>query len=148
MAVAPVAHRLRTLPADDFASGTASAAPQRVIKVVLVDDEPSILKTWKAILEAHDFEVVACERAPDALAAILAGCDCVLTDYHMPDMTGIELILATKPYTQAHFVVMTGNDSPQLRSAATTAGAASVVAKPAPINSVIGIIEKLCDRNS
>lgn len=116
---------------------------QRKLRVVLLDDEPSILKTWSAILEAHDFEAVACGRAADALAAIGEGCDCVLTDYHMPDMTGIEVITAAKPLTDAPFIVMTGNDSPKLRAAATTAGAACVMAKPAPIKSVLEIIEKL-----
>ena len=125
----------------------ALSAPRK-LRVVLVDDEPSILKTWKAILEAHDFDVIGCERAPQALSAIAAGCDCVLTDYHMPDMTGIEIIRAARPYSNAKFVVMTGNDSPKLRVAATAAGAACVFSKPAPIKSVIEIIEKLCGKNS
>lgn len=123
------------------------AAPQHKLRVVLLDDEPSILKTWKAILEAHDFDAVCCERAADALAAILHGCDCVVTDYHMPDMTGIELITTAKHFTRAPFIVMTGNDSTKLRVAATAAGAACVLAKPAPIKSVLEIIQKLCGRS-
>ena len=130
----------------EFASKRRASA-QTKLRVVLLDDEPSILKTWNAILEAHDFEVVACERAHEALAAIRDGCDCVLTDYHMPDMTGIEVIMAAKPLTEAPFIVMTGNDSPRLRSAATAAGAACVVSKPAPIKSVLEIIEKLAGQN-
>src|SRR3954469_24515875 len=122
-------------------------SPQRKLRVVLLDDEPSILKTWNAILEAHDIEAVACHRATEALAAIDEGCDCVLTDYHMPDMTGIEVIMAAKTLTDAPFIVMTGNDSPKLRAAATAAGAACVVAKPAPIKSVLEIIDKLAGQN-
>ncbi len=123
-------------------------ARPRKIRVVLLDDEPSILKTWTAILEAHDFEVIGCERPADALAAIARGCDCLLTDYHMPEMTGIEVMLAARLYTDATFLIMTGNDSPRLRAAATAAGAAAVLAKPAPIKTVIEVIEKLCGKAS
>ncbi len=126
----------------------AAVAPERRLRVVLVDDEPSILKTWKAILEAHDFDAVCCGCASDALKAILDGCDCVVTDYHMPDMTGIEVIAAAKQITRAPFIVMTGNDSPKLRAAASAAGAACVIAKPAPIRSVLEIIGKLCEKRS
>lgn len=151
MATASVTRCPRALPSsDDFAQPAVMPAilPQRRMRVVLVDDEPSILKTWRAILEAHDFDAVCCEHASDALAAILDGCDCVVTDYHMPDMTGIEVIVAGKQITRAPFIVMTGNDSPKLRAAASAAGAACIVAKPAPIKSVLEIIAKLCRRSS
>lgn len=146
---AATAPRLRALPTSDDLSRPALVpmpAAQRKFRVVLLDDEPSILRTWKAILEAHDFEAVCCERANEALAAIQQGCDCVLTDYHMPDMTGIEVIMTAKPLTRAPFIVMTGNDSPKLRLAATAAGAACVLSKPAPIKSVLEIIQKLVAR--
>ena len=146
---ASTAHALRAVsPLDDFASPALmpASAAQRRLRVVLLDDEPSILKTWKAILEANDIDAVCCERATEALAAVRRGCDCVLTDYHMPDMTGIEVIAAAKHLTTAPFIVMTGNDSPKLRRAATAAGASCVLSKPAPINSVLEIIQKLAGR--
>jgi two-component system KDP operon response regulator KdpE len=128
------------------APAIATPAIQRKLKVVLLDDEPSILKTWKAILEAHDFEAVCCERGHEALEAIAHGCDCVLTDYHMPDMTGIEVILAARQFTSAPIIVMTGNDSTRLCAAATASGAACVLSKPVPIKSALEMIEKLCGR--
>jgi CheY-like chemotaxis protein len=114
-------------------------------RVVLLDDEPSILKTWKAILEANDVEVTACETAQQALAAIeCGGIDCLLTDYHMPDMTGIEVITRVRQISPARTIVMTGNGSAQLREAAKAAGAACVLEKPTPIAKVLDVIEKLC----
>ncbi len=151
MSVSAVARRLQAFPSHDASVHSAPApatAPRRKLHIVLLDDEPSILKTWKAILEAHDFDATCCGRASDAIQAILRGCDCVVTDYHMPDMTGIEVILAAKPYTRAPFLVMTGNDSPQLRAAATAAGASCVLSKPAPIKSVLEIIDKLCGKDT
>ncbi len=118
--------------------------PTGRIRIVLLDDEPSILKTWSAILEAHGFEAIACERAADALREIAKGCDCLLTDYHMPDMTGVEVIVTARQISQAKIVVMSANDSESVRRACVEAGAECVIAKPAPIVSVIQLIEKLC----
>lgn len=150
MAAATIPNCLRALPATDYGLSESEAAtvvsPLRKLRVVLLDDEPSILKTWNAILEAHDFDAICCERAADALVAIARGCDCVVTDYHMPDMTGIEVILTAKHYTRAPFLVMTGNDSPKLCAAAMAAGATCVLSKPAPIKSVLEIIERLCGK--
>jgi len=115
----------------------------RARRIVLLDDEPAILRTWKAILEVHGFDPVCCESAADALLAMAQGCDCVVTDYHMRDMTGIEVIVAAKLLTRAQVILMTADDSPKLRSAAAAAGAACVVGKPAPIAGVIEIIDRL-----
>jgi CheY-like chemotaxis protein len=123
---------------------TFPAPAARKHRIVLLDDEPSILKTWKAILEVYGFEVSCFERAMDALTQISAGCDCVVTDYHMPDMTGIEVIEATRLLSKTRIILMTANDSPKLKKAATAAGADCVVSKPAPINSVVQMIEELC----
>lgn len=128
--------------ANDSAAVREKSAP----RVVLLDDEPAILKTWSAILEVHGFEAVACEHAATALVEIASGCACVITDYHMPDMTGIEVIQQAKLCSAARFILMTANDSERLRKASLAAGADCVIAKPAPIATVIEIIEKLTRR--
>ena len=122
----------------------SDSEPDAAIRIVLLDDEPAILKTWSAILEAHGLQPVACERAADALREIANGCDCLLTDYHMPDMTGVEVIAAARQISQAKIIVMSANDSEPVRRACIAAGAECVVSKPAPILSVIHLIEKLC----
>ncbi|MGH9523564.1 MAG: response regulator [Terriglobales bacterium] len=110
---------------------------------MLIDDEPSILRTWQAILDAHDIEAVCCDQAAIALVAIAEGCDCVITDYHMDDMTGIEVVTAARAIGSAPVLLMTGDDSPALRAAAMAAGAAGVIGKPMPVRVMIEEIEKL-----
>lgn len=118
-------------------------APHRK-RIVLVDDEPLILKTWKQILETFHYEVVCCGNAADALAAIAAGCDCVITDHHMPGMTGIEMMQIARRTSNARFLLMTANDSPELRQEATQAGASCVLNKPTPIPVVLDALENIC----
>ncbi|MGZ4827479.1 MAG: response regulator [Terriglobales bacterium] len=113
-------------------------------RVVVVDDEPSILEIWGAILTASGYSVECCSDATSALEAIAAGCDCVLTDYHMPLMTGVELIRAARKWSTAKFILMTGNMSSMLAEDAIGAGASCVLHKPTTAPQVLQKIESLC----
>jgi signal transduction histidine kinase/CheY-like chemotaxis protein len=61
--------------------------------VLVVDDEPIILKLVKEILSPEGFQVETAGNGKEALRAIQAQpFDVVLTDMIMPDMTGMELV--------------------------------------------------------
>ena len=98
--------------------------------IVVVDDEPSILDMWASILTTSGYDVQCFPDPAPALAAIAKGCDCVITDYHLPTMTGVELIHAARSLSQAKILVMTGNVSAEVTEEALAAGACCVVYKP------------------
>lgn len=63
-------------------------------RILLVDDDPTILGTSRMMLEALGYPVVAVSsgrEALDQLASSEAAFDLVLTDLSMPDMDGREL---------------------------------------------------------
>lgn len=63
-------------------------------RVLLIDDEPSVVRMTGGILERLGYEVRGCESATEGLSLFLADpdeFDLVITDQTMPDMTGIEL---------------------------------------------------------
>lgn len=62
-------------------------------RVLLVDDEPDILRSLHAILtaEAPGWEVRTCSSPTDALG-MLEGVHLVVADHRMPGMTGVELL--------------------------------------------------------
>ncbi len=70
----------------------------RKYRVLVVDDEASVLTTYRLILERHGYEVVACPTSREALDALAQGnFDSVLCDYSLEeDHTGFEVILAAR----------------------------------------------------
>jgi DNA-binding response OmpR family regulator len=113
-------------------------------RIVLVDDEPKILETWGAILSQSGYEVQSFPDPIAALEAISGGCDCVITDYHLPRMTGVELIRAAHPWSKAKFILMTANGSEAVTREALSVGACCVVHKPTSPPVVLQKIASLC----
>jgi len=65
--------------------------------VLLVDDEPSILKSLNRILEADDRIILTAEDGKQALESIKRNpVDLILTDYRMPVMDGLDLLYEIK----------------------------------------------------
>ncbi len=104
------------------------ARPRR--RIVLVDDNPGVLETWALLLTMSGFEVACFVDPVSALEAIAGGCDCVLTDYHMQGMNGVELIRTAREWSKAKFILMTGNGSEAVAEDALAAGACCIVHKP------------------
>ncbi|MEM7321242.1 MAG: response regulator, partial [Pseudomonadota bacterium] len=72
------------------------ALKSQALRVLVVDDEPSILELLKTALATFDnYEVSIANSAANALKQITSGdqpFDCLLLDIQMPEMTGIELL--------------------------------------------------------
>jgi two-component system cell cycle sensor histidine kinase/response regulator CckA len=107
---------LPVAPRDEAASSPAPPQPSTVPRerknergrVLVIDDEPPILKIMSSIL-SEEHEVVTEMRADAALARISAGerFDAIVCDLMMPDMTGMELheVLAKQAPDQARAMI-------------------------------------------
>ncbi len=124
--------RKSLLPAPETAS----------LKIVLVDDELALLHMWRTVLEGAGHAVTCCREGASALLAIKAGCDCVITDFQMPGLDGIEVIRRGRQLSRARFIMMTAHSHPQVAEAAREAGACWVAIKPV---SPLAMLEKLSD---
>ncbi|MEU4419250.1 response regulator [Actinoplanes sp. NPDC024001] len=61
--------------------------------ILVVDDDPDILDLIVFVLQGADHEVLAASGPTPALAhAASRDLDLVITDFHMPDMTGADLV--------------------------------------------------------
>lgn len=105
------------------------------MKVLIADDSKVMRQIVKRTLRQagySDAEVTEAENGREALGVICAGApDIVLSDWNMPEMTGIELLHALR--AQGHgvpFGFVTSEGSPEMRSQAESAGALFLVSKP------------------
>jgi FixJ family two-component response regulator len=115
--------------------------------VLVVDDDPGMLKAVQRLLRAHAYEPIvfssahAFKRHPD-----IENAACVILDINLPDGSGIEL---REDLTAAGFSVpiifITGNANPAVREAAQTSGCVAFLTKPflaqeliEPLSRVVG----------
>src|SRR5271154_5854507 len=59
-------------------------------RVVILDDQPGLADLLALSLREYGYSTVGFTRPADALAA-LKEADVLVTDYHMPEMTGLEV---------------------------------------------------------
>ncbi len=120
---------------------TMKANPQRS-RILVVDDEPSVLLTYRMILEQKGYDVLAAASSVEARQAIekeqidLLLCDLSLEERH----TGFEVIeYARKRQPETISVLLTGYASKDVSDQAEQGGVA-VLFKPIDIEEFLGTI--------
>jgi len=107
--------------------------------VMIVDDEPSILKSLRGLLADEGFEVVTADNGYEALKLIdQESPDLVLLDIWMPGIDGIEALTEIKkenPHIQV--IMITGHGTIETAVKATKLGAYDFIEKPLSIDKVI-----------
>src|SRR6516165_10594770 len=100
-------------------------------RVLVVDDEPQILRALAINLRARGYEV---DLAPDGEQALqLAGHhhpDVVVLDLGLPGIDGVDVIRGLRGWTSVPIVVLSVRDAQQDKVAALDAGADDYVTKP------------------
>jgi len=102
------------------------------IRVLHVDDDPSQLQVAKLILERADphLHVDTAEDPRDALHRITQEpVDCIVTDYRMPNLNGIELATKIREHTDAPIILYTGQGSEQIAEEAFAVGVDDYIRK-------------------
>ena len=103
------------------------------IRVLHVDDEPGVAELAAEFLERQDdrfsMETAAdVDEAQDRLTA--GGFDCVVSDYDMPGMNGIEFLTAIREERpEFPFILFTGKGSEEIASDAISAGVTDYLRK-------------------
>jgi PAS domain S-box-containing protein len=87
-------------------------------RILLVDDAPDVLVTVGAFLLNAGFEVTRVATGDEALARLLSGerFDAIITDYAMPGLNGIDLLLQAREIdAMLPGMIITGFSNPDLR---------------------------------
>jgi DNA-binding response OmpR family regulator len=103
-----------------------------VIAVLIVDDDPRILKLTTTFLKRAGFEVSCATCGEEALRLVRENTfSLIITDLHMPGMKGFELALKVREIVpEMPIFMITGDDSGETRSLARETGILKVFAKP------------------
>ena len=100
--------------------------------LLLVDDEPVVLRALRVALEAQDYTVSAVLTGEDALARISNGAfDLVLLDLGLPGVDGFEVIRRVRVlYPPLPIIVLSAQGEDAVKVEALDLGADDYVSKP------------------
>lgn len=74
-------------------------------KILLIEDDPLMMRLYKKVFERNGFEVEIAERGPEGLAkAESSKPDLILLDIMMPEMDGFEVLKRLKENPSTHDV--------------------------------------------
>jgi FixJ family two-component response regulator len=112
--------------------------------VWIVDDSPSVRSALRAFLESIDVVVRDFDSAHDFLDAFEPDArGCIVTDFHMPGMDGIELLENLRARAHDHpVIVITGKGDEAVAERASRAGAFGLLHKPVDGEELFALIEK------
>jgi len=119
------------------------------MKILVVDDEKVALTSIKRLLKRRGMrDVTICEHGQEAIAMIKQGdFDIVLLDLLMPEVDGIQVLKATKPFKpHVEFVILTAVDDIDSAVKAIRLGAFDYLVKPADTERLFLSIERAYER--
>ncbi len=122
----------------------AEAKGERRPRVLVVDDEPSILELLSRALSSADYEVDTASNGPLALERVnTREYDLLITDLRMPGMSGLNVIReARNADAKLPVIVITGYSSEANAIDAVNLGVSGYVTKPFKIPRVLEVAAK------
>ncbi len=100
-------------------------------RVLVVDDDPALLRALRIGLEARGFEVIAAHTGAEGLSrAAQATPDLVVLDLGLPDLDGVEVCRRLRQWTEVPVIVLSALDSEDRKVLALDSGADDYVTKP------------------
>lgn len=116
-------------------------------RILVVDDDPSIRRTLQLLLNREGHEVT---QARDGLEALRLwrdrGGDLVITDLHMPEKNGIEMIVELLSFTPGiRIIAMSGGGQTKrldLLANAAMLGAVWTIEKPFTLAEMMTVVDR------
>ena len=100
-------------------------------RVLVVDDEPAILRFLKPALEANDYEVTSAATLAEAMKRIAKEPpDVVILDLGLPDGDGKDVIRQVRQWSQVPIIVLSAREREAEKIEALDLGADDFVNKP------------------
>jgi DNA-binding response OmpR family regulator len=116
-------------------------------RILIVDDEPDVVKTTKLLLECEGYEVFSAGSAETGLANLHeVQPNLLLLDLRLPDMSGFQMVTkmrSIEEYKNIPVIVLSGMDDMVSRHIATMQETLEFVEKPIDIEKLKSYISDL-----
>jgi two-component system, OmpR family, KDP operon response regulator KdpE len=116
--------------------------------ILVVDDEPRILRFVRANLKAAGYEVVLAAAGAEAIDACEQhDPDLVLLDLGLPDMDGMDLFGRIRSFSEAPVIMLTARDSAPAKIKGLDLGADDYIVKPFDVDELLARIRAVLRRS-
>ena len=106
--------------------------------ILVIDDEPQILRAIRTILTEKQFRVSTTSRGEEGLTlAASTEPDLISLDLGLPDMDGVEVCSRLREWTQTPIIILSVRDSERDKVAALDMGADDYLTKPFGIEELL-----------
>ena len=122
-------------------------------RIAIVDDDAAVRKALTRLLKVAKYEATAYSSVEEFLAALDDDApECLLVDYQMPKMTGLDLQSRLRETgARIPVIIITAHNEPKIRESCIHSGASAFLAKPvgkkvlvAAINHALKLREPVC----
>lgn len=117
-------------------------------EILIIDDERSVADALRVILESEGFGVTLAATGRDGIECARRGkFRLAITDLHLPDMSGIEVLQTLRAETPGLCVILTtSHGTPQIIAEALGCGAKGTLDKPFAPAEIIRLISSVLER--
>lgn len=106
--------------------------------ILVIDDEPQILRALRTILTEKHFRVTTASRGEEGLAVAAANPpDIIILDLGLPDLDGIQVCSRLREWTQTPIIVLSARDNERDKVMALDKGADDYLTKPFGIEELL-----------
>lgn len=110
-------------------------------RILVIDDEPQIIRALKTILTAGKFQVLTAMTGEEGLTlAASQKPDLIILDLSLPDMNGMQVCQQIRQWTQTPIIVLSVRDGEQDKVQALDKGADDYLTKPFGIEELMARI--------
>jgi DNA-binding response OmpR family regulator len=120
--------------------------PDRVLSVVLVEDDHALLSVWQQLFELLGHKIVGCHTGRQLLdlSDTVAQADLLITDYYLPDFNGVELVKKVRAVApNLPTIILTGSREDFIREAALELAHCHILYKPLNIADIEAKIDEI-----
>ena len=113
--------------------------------ISVIDDDESCRTALVGLLRSLGYEAQGFASAVEFINSGEEGsCDCIITDFCMPKMSGLDLIkLLTARGSTGPVIMVTGRPEPGMEAKAAASGAVCLLMKPFEDDALIGYLERV-----